>query len=77
MVSTHSKADLEYSDDYRTISFNGRCLAAWLFDHGDGYGQPAAPITSAVLGRTINGYIAGNEQGMDYNSSIHAKLAQD
>ena len=23
-------------------------LAAWLLDHGDGYGQPAAPITSAV-----------------------------
>jgi pimeloyl-ACP methyl ester carboxylesterase len=35
-------------------------LAAWLFDHGDGYGQPAAPITSAVLGRTINGHSAGN-----------------
>jgi len=26
MVSTHSKADLEYSDDYRTISFNGQRL---------------------------------------------------
>jgi len=36
------------------------CLAAWLFDHGDGYGQPAAPITSAVLGRAINGYSAGD-----------------
>jgi pimeloyl-ACP methyl ester carboxylesterase len=36
------------------------CLAAWLFDHGDGYGQPAAPITSAVLGRTIHGYSAGD-----------------
>ena len=36
------------------------CLAAWLFDHGDGYGQPAAPITSAVLGRAINGHSAGN-----------------
>jgi hypothetical protein len=23
------------------------CLAAWLFDHGDGYGQPAAPISSS------------------------------
>jgi len=34
-------------------------LAAWLIDHGDGYGQPAAPITSAVLGRTINGHSAG------------------
>jgi pimeloyl-ACP methyl ester carboxylesterase len=35
-------------------------LAAWLFDHGDGYGQPAAPVTSAVLGRTINGHSAGD-----------------
>jgi pimeloyl-ACP methyl ester carboxylesterase len=35
-------------------------LAAWLLDHGDGYGQPAAPITSAVLGRTINGHPAGD-----------------
>ena len=35
-------------------------LAAWLFDHGDGYGQPAAAITSAVLGHTINGHPAGD-----------------
>ena len=35
-------------------------LAAWMFDHGDGYGQPAAPVTSAVLGRTINGHPAGD-----------------
>jgi pimeloyl-ACP methyl ester carboxylesterase len=35
-------------------------LAAWLFDHGDGYGQPAAAITSAVLGSTINGHTAGD-----------------
>jgi len=34
-------------------------LAAWLLDHGDGYAQPAAAITSAVLGRTINGRSAG------------------
>ena len=34
------------------------CLAAWMLDHGDGYGQPAAAITSAVLGRTINGHPA-------------------
>jgi hypothetical protein len=26
-------------------------LAGWLLDHGDGYGQPAAAIISAVLGR--------------------------
>jgi pimeloyl-ACP methyl ester carboxylesterase len=34
-------------------------LAAWLFDHGDGYDQPSAALTSAVLGRTINGHPAG------------------
>jgi hypothetical protein len=34
--------------------------AAWLFDHGDGYAQPAAAITSAVLDRTINGHSAGD-----------------
>ena len=34
-------------------------LAAWLLDHGDGYAQPAAAITSAVRGRTINGHSAG------------------
>jgi pimeloyl-ACP methyl ester carboxylesterase len=34
-------------------------LAAWLVDHGDGWAQPAAAITSAVLGRTINGHPAG------------------
>jgi pimeloyl-ACP methyl ester carboxylesterase len=35
-------------------------LAAWLLDHGDGYGQPAAPVTSAVLGHTANGHPAGD-----------------
>jgi pimeloyl-ACP methyl ester carboxylesterase len=35
-------------------------LAAWLIDHGDGYGQPAAAITSAIAGRTINGHSAGD-----------------
>jgi pimeloyl-ACP methyl ester carboxylesterase len=34
-------------------------LAAWLFDHGDGWGQPAATIASAVAGRTIDGHSAG------------------
>jgi pimeloyl-ACP methyl ester carboxylesterase len=33
-------------------------LAAWMLDHGDGYGQPAAAVISAVLGRTINGHPA-------------------
>jgi pimeloyl-ACP methyl ester carboxylesterase len=27
-------------------------LAGWMFDQGDGYDQPAAAMTSAVLGRT-------------------------
>ncbi|UWU92900.1 epoxide hydrolase family protein [Bradyrhizobium sp. CB1015] len=35
-------------------------LAAWILDHGDGDAQPAAAITSAVLGRTINGHSAGD-----------------
>ena len=35
-------------------------LAAWLLDHGDSYAQPAAAITSAVNGRTINGHSAGS-----------------
>jgi hypothetical protein len=35
-------------------------LAAWLLDHGDGCGQPAAPITSAVLGHTSHGHPAGD-----------------
>ena len=35
-------------------------LAAWLLDHGDGWGQPAAPVTSAVLGHTSHGHPAGD-----------------
>ena len=35
-------------------------LAAWFFDHGDGYDQPSAALTSAVMGRTINGHPAGD-----------------
>jgi pimeloyl-ACP methyl ester carboxylesterase len=35
-------------------------LAAWMIDHGDGWAQPAAPVTSAVLGRTVNGHPAGD-----------------
>ena len=35
-------------------------LAAWLLDHGDGYGQPAAAILSAVHGRAIGGHSAGD-----------------
>jgi len=32
----------------------------WLLDHGDGWGQPAAPVTSAVLGHTSHGHPAGD-----------------
>ncbi len=35
-------------------------LAAWLLDHGDGHAQPAAAFTSALLGRTIDGYSSGD-----------------
>ena len=35
-------------------------MAAWMLDHGDGYGQPAAAVMSAVLGRTINGQPPGD-----------------
>jgi pimeloyl-ACP methyl ester carboxylesterase len=35
-------------------------LAAWMIDHGDGWAQPAAPVTSAVFGRTVNGHPAGD-----------------
>ncbi|CAB3787674.1 epoxide hydrolase family protein [Pararobbsia alpina] len=34
-------------------------LASWLLDHGDGYGQPAGALTSAVFGRTVNGLSPG------------------
>jgi pimeloyl-ACP methyl ester carboxylesterase len=35
-------------------------LASWMIDHGDGYAQPAASITSAVLGHTVDGHTAGD-----------------
>lgn len=34
-------------------------LAAWLLDHGDGNGQPASAVVSAVYGRAVDGYSAG------------------
>jgi pimeloyl-ACP methyl ester carboxylesterase len=34
-------------------------LAAWLLDHGDGWGQPAAAVVSAVAGHTVDGHSAG------------------
>lgn len=35
-------------------------LAAWLIDHPDGFGQPAASMVSAVSGRTVDGHSAGD-----------------
>src|SRR5262249_54811228 len=35
-------------------------LSAWMIDHGDGVAQPAGAVTSAVLGRTVNGHTAGD-----------------
>ncbi|CDG81567.1 epoxide hydrolase family protein [Janthinobacterium agaricidamnosum] len=35
-------------------------LASWMIDHGDGFDQPAAALTSAVYGRPINGHSAGD-----------------
>jgi pimeloyl-ACP methyl ester carboxylesterase len=35
-------------------------LASWLLDHGDGYGQPAAALVSAVAGHTVDGHTAGD-----------------
>lgn len=34
-------------------------LAGWLLDHGDGYTQPAAALTSAVFGHDINDESSG------------------
>lgn len=33
-------------------------LAAWLLDHGDGWGQPSPVQLSAILGRTVDGHAA-------------------
>jgi pimeloyl-ACP methyl ester carboxylesterase len=35
-------------------------LAAWLLDHGDGWGQPSPVQLSAILGRTVDGHSAGS-----------------
>ena len=35
-------------------------MATWCLDHGDGYAQPAASVTSALAGQTIDGYTAGD-----------------
>jgi pimeloyl-ACP methyl ester carboxylesterase len=45
-------------------------LAAWLIDHGDGYAQPAAAVTSALLGRVINGHPAGGLTRDDFLDDV-------
>jgi pimeloyl-ACP methyl ester carboxylesterase len=35
-------------------------LASWMIDHGDGWAQPAAPMTSAIVGYTVGGHPAGD-----------------
>jgi pimeloyl-ACP methyl ester carboxylesterase len=34
-------------------------LASWMLDHGDGWGQPAAPVMAALQGKPVNGHSAG------------------
>jgi pimeloyl-ACP methyl ester carboxylesterase len=34
-------------------------LASWMLDHGDGWGQPAAPVMSALQGKPVHGHGAG------------------
>ena len=52
-------------------------LAAWLLDHGDGWGQPAAPVTSAVLGHTSHGHPAGDLTRERCPGQHHAVLADE
>src|SRR5215470_235014 len=47
-------------DEFKVAFGKRRAYAAWMIDHGDGWGQPAAPITSATVGRTVNGHPAGD-----------------
>ncbi len=35
-------------------------LAAWIIDHGDGYGQPEAAVMGAILGHPFNGHPVGD-----------------
>jgi pimeloyl-ACP methyl ester carboxylesterase len=53
-------------------------MAAWLLDHGDGYAQPAAAITSAVLGRTVDGHPAGELTREDVlDNSLRVRCATE
>jgi pimeloyl-ACP methyl ester carboxylesterase len=45
-------------------------LAAWMIDHGDGYAQPAASVTSALAGHSIDGHIAGDLTRDDFLDDV-------
>jgi pimeloyl-ACP methyl ester carboxylesterase len=45
-------------------------LATWMIDHGDGFAQPAASVTSALAGRTINGFTAGDLTRDDFLDDV-------
>jgi pimeloyl-ACP methyl ester carboxylesterase len=45
-------------------------LLAWMLDHGDGNGQPAAAMVSAVSGRTVNGHPAGAVTRDDFLDNV-------
>jgi pimeloyl-ACP methyl ester carboxylesterase len=45
-------------------------LAAWIIDHGDGWAQPAATVTSALAGQTIDGHSAGALTRDDFLDNI-------
>ena len=52
-------------------------LAAWMLDHGDGWGQSAAPVTSAVLGYTSGGHPAGDLTRERCSGQHHVVLADE
>ena len=45
-------------------------LAAWLIDHGDGFTQPAAAVTSALARRTVDGHPAGDLTRDDFLDDV-------
>jgi pimeloyl-ACP methyl ester carboxylesterase len=65
-VQSFAKTHAAYSAEMSTrpqalysLADSPVALAAWILDHGDGYGQPAAVMESALLGRAVNGHEAG------------------
>ncbi|MBV9332970.1 MAG: alpha/beta fold hydrolase [Candidatus Eremiobacteraeota bacterium] len=45
-------------------------LLAWMLDHGDGNGQPAAAMVSAVTGQTVDGHSAGAVTRDDFLDNV-------